>query len=117
LRVSAPWDALISVSVRRVSGRTAIMALPTSSRAVLLKPVEITVSALTCAPAVAGAKAVAPAAFSSTVPLSSFTTPFWAKTAWIATASKIAKIAFFIFSSTLSFNLHHLIIKKAKIRR
>jgi hypothetical protein len=43
-RLSLPDEAFISVSIRRVKGRTTMVALPTSIKAVLLKPVETTVS-------------------------------------------------------------------------
>jgi hypothetical protein len=99
LSVSVPAASLISVRVRRVMGFTVITALPTSSRAMLLKPVDIIVSALTCAPAVAGTKFAAPAGFSSTVPLSSFITPLWAKAPRLSPTSKAVNITFFISSS------------------
>jgi hypothetical protein len=98
LRVSELEEALISVRVRRVRGRTAIRALPASSRAMLLKPVEITVSAITCAPAVAGVYSEAPAGFNSTVPLSSFITAFCAKAQKVIPASKIDINVLFILS-------------------
>jgi hypothetical protein len=96
-RVSFPAEERISVKVSRVKGRTARTALPTSIRAVLLKPVEITVSSLTMSPAFAGTKAVVPAVFSSTVPLSCCITAFWANALIPAKIIKTTKAAFFIF--------------------
>jgi hypothetical protein len=102
-KVSVPAAALISTKVKRVRGCTVISALfPTAIKALLLNPVDTTVSCLTWSPIPAATKSAAPACFSSTVPLNCRITPapwsVWAKTLKHRTKKKSPKTAFFIVS-------------------
>jgi hypothetical protein len=91
LRFSPLESEPISLSVRLVKGRTVITALPTSIRALLLNPVEITVSWLIRSPVFAGTKSRLPANLSSTAPLNPITVPFWAKTPNTGNVKKTVK--------------------------
>jgi hypothetical protein len=96
LRFSVPAAALISASVRRVSGRTVIVLLPTSIIAVLLKPVDTTVSWATLPPTEAELNAVLPALFSSTSPFNSRIIPYWAKAYRAVPINSTVKNIFFM---------------------
>jgi hypothetical protein len=97
LRFSLFESETISLSVRLVRGRTVITALPTSIRALLLNPVEITVSWLIRSPVFAATNLSVPGNLSSTAPLIYFIAPSWAKAPNKVNAKKTVKKNTWIF--------------------